>query len=107
MSAFASWLMGFARVFLTWVYNYGIDLINAAIKGLCTFVVSLASLFPSANSSLTVGTLSGDATSSIFITSLNWLFPIAYLVTVVGVVVAAMVAYFAIAPLLRWFKVLT
>jgi hypothetical protein len=99
--------MGFARTFLTWGYNVLIDSINAFIKALCTFIVSLASLLPASITPPNAGAAPGGAVSSMMIQVLNWLFPMQYLLTVVGFVTAGMLAYFASAVVLRWFKVLT
>ena len=108
MGAFASWLMGFAKSFLAWGYNDIIDLLNGAISGLCAFIGALVALFPSASgNSLVLPTAPGGAVFAMVITTLNWLFPMQYLLTVISFLTIGMVAYFGIAPVLRWFKVLT
>jgi hypothetical protein len=107
MSAFAAWLMGFAKVFLNWGYNCFIDLINAFIVALCTFIGSLIGMFPSGSASLSPGSAPVSATFTAAITTLNWIFPVTYLLTCFGVLTMGMAAYFGCAVVLRWFKVLT
>ena len=107
MSAFATWLAAFSKAFLVWLVNDGIDLINATIKILCTFIASLVSLFPSASTTISNGASPSSAVFTMMITCLNWLFPMAYLVTVITWTAVGVTSYFAIAPVLRWAKILT
>jgi hypothetical protein len=107
MSALAAWLMGFAKVWLTWAYNSCIDLINGGIQGLCTFIISLLTLFPKDVTDINIVAQPTNTVMSMTIQALNWLFPMSYLVTIIGFVILGMASYFGIAPILRWFKVLT
>ena len=108
LNGLTSWLLGFGTTFLAWLSNLAIDTINALINAISTAAISVVSLFPAASS--TPSPLAMPATSptlSAFINGLNWFFPIGYLVTVVTFVAGTIVSYFIIAPLARWFKVLT
>jgi len=108
MSAFAAWLMGFARSFLHWLYNNTIDLIQGAIDGFAAFCLIVIQLFPAAETlPSNPYTVPASSTWDTFICALNWLFPVSYLVTLMIFSTAALVAYFVIAPLARWVKLLT
>lgn len=113
MSAFAAWLAGFAKSFLRWLYNDLISLLQSLLDGFVEVATNLASLFPEGTiitacldcpmpSSSDVATVAG-----VFFKTLNWLFPIECLVTMVSFTVAGMLSYFALAPVLRWFKIIT
>lgn len=103
MSAFAQWLMGFARTFLTWLYNNGIDLINGAISGFCTFALTLISYLPT-TSLPTAPSAPGGTIMSSAVSLLNWLLPMQYLLSMVGFLATGIIVYASLSPLLRWAK---
>lgn len=107
MSAFAAWLMGFAKSFLVWGYNDLIGMINGGIKGLCAFILTLVSLFPASTNTISNGAAPANTVFSMTVTALNWLFPMVYLMAVISFVTAGMVAYFSVCIIGRWLKVLT
>ena len=107
MGAFASWLADFAKSFLTWLYNHGIDFAQSAIDTFVAFVLSCVGLFPAAPSPISNGAIPVGPVFQMVITTINWLFPVAFLIVVIGSTVSAMLVYFGIAPVLRWLKVLT
>ncbi|TSK07936.1 MAG: hypothetical protein FPO08_01090 [Geobacter sp.] len=107
MSAFASWLMGFATTFLSWLYNHIIDLLQGAIDGFATFCIAVVGLFPEGTPVPVSTTAVPDQSMWVqFIHALNWVFPVSYFLECVAFVGAAMIAYFVIAPLARWVKLL-
>lgn len=108
MAAFATWLMGFAKAFLTWMYNHAIDLIQGAIDGFAAFCLAVVGLFPAGPSLPVFG--GGQPVGPIWdtvLTALNWLFPIQFFVQCVSFSSAAILAYVLIAPLARWVKLLS
>lgn len=108
LSSLTAWLLTFGKTFLSWVYNVGIDFLNALISAVCTAAVSVISLFPAGNPvPVPLASPAASPTLAAFINALNWFFPIGYFVTVVTFVTAAMASYFIIAPVARWFKLLT
>lgn len=108
MSAFATWLMGFAKSFLTWMYNHAIDLIQGGIDGFASFCLAVVSMFPVGPPLPSSGTVQplGPAWDML-LAALNWLFPIQFFVQCMGFASAAILAYVLIAPLARWAKLLT
>lgn len=108
MSAFAAWLMGFARTWLTWLYNNFVDFVNAGIEAFCSFILAVLSLFPAGPTLPTAYNGVPDATVlNVFLNTLNWLFPVQYFVALFGFVILAIIAYVVVAPLARWLKLLT
>lgn len=108
MAAFATWLMGFARNWLTWLYNHAIDLLQGAIDGFFTFCLGIVQLFPAGPSlpSSGIASPSGPLWDA-FLVALNWVLPVGFLVQCMGFTAAAILAYLLIAPLARWAKLLT
>lgn len=107
MAAFANWLIGFAKSFLIWMYNHGIGWFQAAIDGFFTFALTLVNLLPD-GAAVPVHDIIPDAGMlDQLLNVINWLFPVAYLITCTTWVVGGMVAYLAIAPVLRWVKILS
>ena len=104
MSAFAAWLAGFAKTFLSWLYNSGIDLIQGGIDGFFDFIVSVISLFPTGNAMPSLPSVPTNGVWLIFVQVLNWFLPMAFIVSAVGFVVAGMLAYIVIMPLAKWLK---
>lgn len=107
MSGLFSMLLDWTNAALTWLYNLFIDLIQSCLDLFFAFALSIVSLFPSGAPVPSFGSTPSSAAFSAFINGLNWFFPIGYLVSVVTFFVTAMLAYFFIAPLARWFKLLT
>lgn len=107
LSAFVTWFTSYCKSFLVVVYNACIDLLQGAFDGLMTFIVTIISAFPVATPIPTNMGTPISSTFTVFITCLNWIFPIQFLVTLVGVVASSMIAYLVIAPLARWAKLLT
>jgi hypothetical protein len=104
---FANWLMGFAKTFLAWGYNNIISILQGAIDGFAAFCILVVGLFPAGSSVPSPGAVPSDSTWTIVVQCLNWFFPVSYFITVVTFVCTSLVAYFVIAPLARWVKLLT
>lgn len=108
MSSLYNLLQNWTTAFLAFIYNTMIDLIQVVFNYLVTFALFVVSLFPAGaappvyNGAIPVS----DATWSGFLNGLNWFFPIGYFVTLLGMFASAAVAYFIIAPLARWVKLL-
>lgn len=107
MSAFAQWLVGFFRTAVVWIWNAFIDCLQLINDALVSFLLMIVSIFPESVSSPTVGAAPVSDTFDIFLKTLNWLFPMSFLVTFVSFIVGGLLAYFVIAPLARWAKMLT
>ena len=108
LNGLTTWLLTFGKTFLSWLYNNGIDFINAVISAICTAALAVINMFP-AGSPVPSPLVSPAASPTLaaFINALNWFFPIGYFVSLLTFVAAAMIAYFTIAPVARWFKLLT
>lgn len=106
-AAICTFILTFGRNFLTWLYNTFIDMAQAVFNAFIDFVITVVALFPAGS------TLSGAPsapTGPIFdaaLKAINWVFPVSYFLTVVAFVIAGMLAYWVIAPLARWVKLLT
>lgn len=110
MGEFASWLMGFVAGALTWLYNYLIILLQHLSDSLVELVKLVVTMFPQA-CVVPMPQLPnlGPAAGSIlvfFLHALNWLFPMAYIITVVQWLTCGMLLFIVIAPLARWAKLL-
>lgn len=107
MSSLFSLLLDWTNAAMTWLYNLFIDFFQSFLDIFFSFAVSIVSLFPAGAPLPSLGASPTTVAFSSFINALNWFFPIGYLVSVVTFLVTAMLAYFFIAPLARWFKLLT
>lgn len=102
-----SWLVGFAAVFLVAQTNAGVKIFQKIIDSLVTFTISVVSMFPAGPSLPSIPSAPTDGVAVVFFQTLNWLFPIAYLVTCVQFITAGLLAYFVISPLARLVKLLS
>jgi hypothetical protein len=107
MATFSQWLINLFRNALTWLYNTGIDLLQALFDGFIDFAVGIVTMFPASEPVPTPTDNVYGPVLDFFLTALNWLFPVAYIVSVCAFLVSGMLAYFIIAPLARWAKLLT
>lgn len=108
LADFSAWFDTFTKTAITWLYNSFLDMVQAIFDGVCIAVTTVVSLFPAATSTPSpLLAPASSATLSAFINALNWFFPIGYFVTLVTFAATAVIAYFTIAPLARWFKLLT
>lgn len=98
------------------LYNCAMELLNAIILILSTFIKSIVVLFPANPCSSMIASCSEVASnltapdSAIWAFALNaiaWLLPIQFLVTMVSCVMMSVMIYFTIAPLMRWAKLIT
>ncbi len=107
MSTFANWLIGFVKSALIWLYNMGIDFLQALSDGLVTFILVVVGLFPEGSPLPALSSAPASEITTVMLQTLNWLFPVSYLLTCVAWLSAGMLAYICIAPLARWLKLLT
>lgn len=105
MSAFAQWLIGFAQSFIIWLCNKVIDIVQLSMDTLVDFLISVVSLFPAGEAAPSVS--GGGEFMGVFLTTINWIFPMGFLVDCVAWLCAGMILYVIIAPLARWAKLLT
>ena len=101
---------------IDWLYNAVVDLINAIILVVTTFISGLVALFPAnpcgsliASCSDTTAALSApdSALWGIALQTIAWLIPMAYLINLIGCAMMSVMIYFTIAPLMRWAKLIT
>jgi hypothetical protein len=113
-----SFLLEFLYFGIDWFYNAMIDCINAIILLLKTFIIGLAALFPAnpcgsliASCSDAVAGGGVSAPDSVIwakaLQTLAWLMPMEFMANLVGCAMTTVMAYFLIAPLMRWAKLLT
>jgi hypothetical protein len=101
---------------IDWLYNAMIDVINALILIVTTFITGLLALFPSnpcgslIASCTDVSTAIGSPPSEMWTVCVNtiaWLIPVAFLANLIGCAMITVMVYFSIAPLMRWAKLLS
>jgi len=108
LAALTSWLIQWATYLGITCLNLLVDCANAAIIALVTLVRSVVSLLPS-GPSLPIPNQSPAAGADVWVVllkSLNWFFPVGFVVSSFEFVVASLLAYVVIAPLARWVKLL-
>lgn len=106
LAALTSWLLGWGKVFSVAIINFLIDCINAAIIALVAIITAIANLLPSGSSMPSLPQVPDSGTWLTMIQTLNWLFPMTFIVSCFGFITAAILAYVVIAPLARWAKLL-
>jgi len=101
---------------IDWLYNAMIDIINALILVLTTFITGLVALFPSNPCGSLIASCSEATTAlaapdsalwGVALQTIAWLIPMAFLVNLVGCVMMSVMVYFTVAPLMRWAKLIT
>lgn len=109
ISALATYLGTLLRNSTTWFYNVLVDCAQVAFNHFIDFVIGVIALFPNVPLPSTgiPAQPEASATYTSFFTAMNWLFPVSYVVLMVGFLVASILAYWIIAPLARWLKLLT
>lgn len=107
IAVLTSWLQDFFIRLLEFLYNIFIDFVQVVIDGFCTAALLVVGLFPEGTPVPTSGTAPVSETASQVFTCIAWVFPVSYLLSLVVFCVVAVTAYFVIAPLARWFKLLT
>lgn len=108
MSSLFLLLQNWSQAFLVYIYNIVIDSVQVIFDYLVTFTIYVVGLFPSGvPMPINTESLPSDSTFSACINAINWIFPISYFVSLLTVFAGAVVAYFIIAPLARWVKLLT
>lgn len=107
LSALVSWLLGWSRSVLTWLYNYAIDFLQKLFDSLIDAVSGLISLFPDcleACREFIVPAPPSGVMMNFIISLLNWLFPMSFFVTCMNVMTCALLFAVTIMPILRWCK---
>lgn len=102
-----TWLQSFFIRLLEHLYNICVDIGQAVIDGLCTAAIYIVGLFPEGSPVPVSDSVPVSDTASQVIVCISWVFPVSYLFSLVVFCVAAVTAYFVIAPLARWFKLLS
>jgi len=117
LSLFSTWLIDkFIPIGFGNAWAMFIDLVNELIKAISTGIVYFAEKFPENDFT---GLISGGANAyddmsstaeamlSTGLHALAWLVPVGYICDLVACVLIAVASYFFLAPVLRWFKLLT
>lgn len=84
-----------------------VGLLQLIIDLFVDFALYVVSLFPADPGLSSPGQSPFGPVMDIVFQTISWLFPVAYLSTLVGTIVSSVVLYFVIAPLARWVKLLT
>jgi hypothetical protein len=94
--------------------NWFIDLLNVIITAIGPAAIRVIGLFPPnpclsvlANCSDGAMSFVSSPTTTAILEMIAWVFPLAYLINLVGCIMFSVMCYFLIAPLARWFKLLT
>jgi len=102
MSGLASWLLSAFTWLLDGAWNVFAGLVNAIIVAFCSFFSMVVNLLPTTQVTAP-DPISSDPT---FLSTLNWFIPVNHMVVSLGVYIAAMLLYFGLGPLLRFFKII-
>lgn len=93
--------------FFTGSFNIIIDLVNYLFTVLAPAIAAIVGLFPAAPTLPVASETPDTALLSAGVSALCWLLPVAFLVQMVGYMMAAVIIYFTMAPLARWAKLMT
>lgn len=104
LSAFASWLVSLFNYLIDSLYEGTINAINAIISGVGAAIAFVVGLLPDMGAYNFTPPVSAPGQQD-FLGFINWLLPVNHLVSSISLYVAAIILYFAMAPVLRWFKV--
>lgn len=107
LSAFTSWLSAAVHIWLTWLANVGIDLLQVLFNGFFGLASTIVGLFPSGPTITGPGSPDTNSVWSVMVTTLNWVFPVTTFLNLLAFIVAGYLAYFLIAPVARWLKLIT
>jgi hypothetical protein len=106
LSAITTFLVSWGSKLGATIINYLIDAVNATIVALVAMIVLIAGTLPSGSSLPVLPSVPTSGFWSILIQSVNWFFPVSFIISVFSWVTVAIVAYVVIAPLARWAKLL-
>lgn len=84
-----------------------VGFVQVVLDAFADFALYVVSLFPADPGLGSPGDAPVNAVMDIVFTTVAWLLPVPYLFTLVGTIVSSVLLYFLIAPLARWFKLLT
>lgn len=107
LDALMTAISGLLSKVMIWSYNVLISAIQALIDTLAAAAIAVIGLFPAEPTMPMAPTLTASTTWRTFLNTLNWFFPIGYVADMVVFIIAGLVAYIVIAPVARWFKLLT
>lgn len=107
MSAFASFISGFLLSLIIKMANLIIDVFQGGYDGLIDFAVSVVGLFPTGPALPALMSTPTGQTFTVFLTTLNWVFPVSYMLSMVQWMAQGFILYLFIAPVARFFKLLT
>lgn len=104
-----AWLGSFFTNWGIYFLNLFIDLFNVTLNSFVDFILTvLTTLFPAASccGSLSVPLPPVGPVFTSTVNVLSWLFPVSAMINMVGCIMTLMTAFFALAPLARWLKLL-
>jgi len=110
---FTAWLVNYGDTFLEKLKAPIFFVIQSLIDMIPVFVTAVIELFsyacppPPLSMSASAAIGAAGITGSAFIKTLNWLFPISFLVYYVHFIVCALTAYFTVMVIGRWTKIIT
>lgn len=113
MMAAVQWLYNGLIVLLEYLFNIIIDLIQHVIDSLPTFMLSVVQLFTyycPPPPFMTQGSISSGASGSIMsimLQTLNWIFPMSFVIGYIQFMICAIIAYFMYCVIMRWLKITT
>lgn len=84
IAALCNFLITYGHNFLTWFYNTCVDGINGAISVFVDFCITVIALFPTVDGPAGAPAAASGHLFDVLLTAMNWLCPMAYIVSVVG-----------------------
>lgn len=106
LAALCSFLISWAKSLGVIIINFLIDAVNLAIIAFVSLITTIAGLLPTGSGLPFLPALPESGVYSITIQTLNWLFPIQFIISCTAIITASILAYAVIAPLARWAKLL-
>lgn len=104
-------LTGFFKSFLLGLIvhmaNLIVDVINGGYEGLIDFAVGVVGMFPDGPALPPMISTPTGQTFVVFLTTLNWVFPVSYFLSLVTWIAQGYILFLFVAPLARLFKLVT
>lgn len=106
LAALCSWLLAWGKTLAVGIINFLVDCINAAIVAFVALITAIANLLPAGSLMPSLPPVPESGAWAATLQTLNWLFPVGFIINCFAFITTALLAYVMIAPLARWAKLL-
>lgn len=107
VNAITTFISNFFAGLIIKLVNLFISFAQDGYNGMIDFMVSVVGLFPDGPPLPSMLETPGGASFAMFLQGLNWLFPMSYMVSMLEWVASGYILFLFIAPLARFFKLVT